>query len=279
MSSPPVHRPLPLANGGAIPLTHPLVMGILNATPDSFSDGGEIDDPEVRATRIEHMLSVGVDIVDIGGESTRPGHTPVAADEELSRVLPVIREVRSRHPEIPISIDTRKSSVALAALEEGASFVNDVSGLADPALGDVVSKAGCAYVAMRSEACEGSIIDCCRRQLSEVVDRAMAAGIGEDNIVLDPGLGFGMRPGSSLEDNFRLIDGINEYAGGRPVLIGASRKRFVRAISGDSMAAVVAGSVAIAIRAVRAGARIVRVHDVAETVAGLRASGLRPLGS
>lgn len=276
MSPAPAHpRSLALAGNRSLSMSQALVMGILNATPDSFSDGGEIDDPGDRARRIDDMLSAGVDIVDIGGESTRPGHTPVAAEEELRRVLPVIRDVRSRRADIPISIDTRKSSVAKAALDEGVDFVNDVSGLADPELGAIVADARCAYVAMRSAACEGSILGCCRRQLAEIVERATVSGINEDNIILDPGLGFGMRPGSSQEDNLSLIDGVNEYSDGKPVLIGASRKRFVRALAGESRAAVVAGSVAIAIRAVRAGAMIVRVHDVVETIAGLRASGLR----
>lgn len=267
---------LPLASGEELDLGHALVMGILNATPDSFSDGGEIDDPEDRAERIEAMLTAGVDVIDIGGESTRPGHTPVAAEEEIRRVVPVIRDVRSRDPHIPISIDTRKAIVAKEALSAGASFVNDVSGLTDPEMGPAIASTGCAYVAMRSRTCDRPVVGGCRRQILALVERATAAGVGEEAIIVDPGLGFAMRPGSSVEDNLALIDGIGEYSAGKPVLIGASRKRFVRALVGESRAAVIAGSVALAIRAVRAGASVVRVHDVEETIAGLSASGLRP---
>lgn len=264
-----------LAHGRTLLFPHALVMGILNATPDSFSDGGEIDDPVDRARMIDLMLEAGVDIIDVGGESTRPGHTPVRSDEEIRRVVPVIQDIRSRDAGIPISIDTRKAAVARVAIGEGASLVNDVGSLADPELGDLVAGVGCAYVAMRSETCTGPILECCRRQLSAIVARATEAGV--TNIIVDPGLGFGFRPGPSVEDNISLIDGVTEYALGRPVLIGASRKRFVRAVTGaESKEAVVAGSVALSVRAVQAGASIVRVHDFGETIAALRAMGLRP---
>ena len=270
---------LPLAGGAVLNLEFPAVMGILNATPDSFSDGGEIDDPRVRARRIEQMISSGVDIIDVGGESTRPGHTPVAADDEIRRVLPVIRDIRHIAPDVPISIDTRKAAVAAEAIAEGANMVNDVSGLADEGMPTIVSEEACSYVAMRSADCEGPILDCCRQQLSELAARATSAGISEGAIIVDPGLGFGARPGPSLEDNLSLVDGADDFSPGRPVLIGASRKRFVRRLAGESRAALVAGSIALAIRAAKAGASIVRVHDVEETIAAFRASGLRPPSS
>lgn len=271
-----MNRALPLFGGGLLELSRPLVMGILNATPDSFSDGGEIDDPETRAERVAGMIAAGVDLIDIGGESTRPGHSPVAAEDEIRRVLPVIAAVRNASSKIPISVDTRKSSVATAALDTGANLVNDVSSLADPAMGDVVAGAGCGYVAMRSAPCTDPIVDSCREQLDQLVGRARTAGIGDDQVIVDPGLGFGKRPDGSVEDNLALLDGIAGYSRGRPVLIGASRKRFVRSLAGDDPRAVVDKSVALALRAVRAGAAIVRVHDVAETITALDREGLRP---
>lgn len=266
---------LPLAGGRSLALRHPLVMGILNATPDSFSDGGEIDDPAARARRIDTMLEAGVDIIDIGGESTRPGHTPVEAAEEIRRVLPVIADVRDRDPDMPISIDTQKAVVARRAVDAGVSLVNDVSALSDPDMAGVVAKAGCAYVAMRRQPLTSPLLESCRAVLDQLVRRAVEAGIPETSIVVDPGLGFGERPGASADDNLDLVEEIASYSQGRPVLIGASRKRFVRSLVGPDRAAVTAGSVAIAIRAVQAGAAIVRVHDVTETMAGLRAARLR----
>lgn len=267
---------LPLAGGGVLRLGRPLVMGVLNATPDSFSDGGELSDPTTRAARIETMLEAGVDILDIGGESTRPGHTPVDADEELRRVLPVIADVRQRDPGIPISIDTQKAVVARAAIDAGADLVNDVSGLVDDRMPEVVSTAECAYVAMRRQTLSDPLLESCREELDRLVGRAVDGGIPESAIVVDPGLGFGARPGPSADDNLDLVEGISVYSRGRPVLIGASRKRFVRSLVGPERDAVVAGSVAIALRAALAGAAIVRVHDVVETVAALRAARLRP---
>lgn len=257
---------LPLAHGRSLGLEGPLVMGILNATPDSFSDGGAIVDPAARDRRIEEMLAAGADILDVGGESTRPGHTPVPADEELRRVLPVIEAIRAVNEDVPISVDTRKAEVASKALIEGASFVNDVSSLGDPAMAGVVVEQGCAYVAMRSADCHGSILDACADQINELVSRATESGIPGDCLIVDPGLGFGVRPGPHPEDNLALIDSIAAYSMGFPVLIGASRKRFVAAIAEEDL---VSASVSVAIRAARAGAAILRVHDVAETVAAL----------
>lgn len=258
-------------------MTDVQVMGILNATPDSFSDGGEIDNPSDRDRRIESMLAQGVDIIDVGGESTRPGHVPVAADEEIRRVLPVIRAVRRQDGATPISIDTRKPEVARAALDKGANLINDVSGFADEQIADVVAEHACAYIGMRRRDCERPVVDSCRRQLEDLLDRATSAGIPVTSVVFDPGLGFGSPPGASPEDNLALVDSISAYSLGRPVLIGASRKRFVGAlVDEDDPQRRDAGSVAIAVRAARAGAAIVRVHDVGGTVAGLARAGLRP---
>lgn len=270
-------RAIPLIDGRALGFPHVLVMGIINATPDSFSDGGEVDEPTALERRLTTMLDTGVDIVDIGGESTRPAHTPVPADAEMSRVLPVIRLLRRMDEEVPISIDTRKSAVAQTALVAGASFVNDVSGLSDPAMASVIASSGCGYVAMRTADCTDPIVDSCRHQLAQLMDRVIKAGIPETSIILDPGLGFGIRPGASVEDNLALVNAVEDYSLGRPVLIGASRKRFVGAMSGeDAPSDRVASSVAVAVRAARAGAAIVRVHDVAETIEALGDNGLRP---
>lgn len=272
---PPVS--LTLNSDRVLELRGVLVMGVLNATPDSFSDGGEIDDPDDRDRRIVTMLRAGVDIIDIGGESSRPGHTPVPAAEEIRRVLPVIDAVRKRAPGIPISIDTRKAVVADEALSQGADLVNDVSSLSDPEMGEVVSDAGCAYVAMRHADCSEHIVACCRRQLIELIDRATRVGISEGNIIVDPGLGFAPRPGPSIDDNLALIDGIAHYALGHPVLVGSSRKRFVQRLATDHGVDAITESVNLAVRAGIAGASIVRVHDVAPTIDALTRSGLRPI--
>lgn len=269
---------IPLSRDARLEVQGVLVMGVLNATPDSFSDGGEIDNPAERAKRIDIMNEAGVDIIDVGGESSRPGHTPVSAEEEIRRVTPVIEEVLRRAPSIPISIDTRKAFVASRALSQGAGLVNDVSALSDPMMGDVVAEAGCGYVAMRHADCDDHILECCRRQLADLIGRAREAGITEDSIVVDPGLGFSPRPGPSIEDNLALIDGIPHYSLGRPVLVGSSRKRFVQRLAAEHGVTPVEQSVTLAVRAGHAGASMVRVHDVVQTVLALARSGLRRAG-
>ena len=285
-------RPVPalslrLAGGKRLDLSRPRVMAILNATPDSFSDGGALAadlDGRIRAA-----VAAGADLLDVGGESTRPGHTPVPADEELRRVLPVLEACRRIAPHVPVSIDTRKASVARAALAAGAALVNDVSGLDDPAMAAAVRDAGAGVVLMRhrdlrptgrgshgeTPASFGSadsvawLVGACRDELAAIVARARAAGIPDDAIALDPGLGFGDPPGGDPAANWALLRGVRGYAQGFPVLVGASRKRFVAA--GEPVPARrVAQSVDAAVQAVQAGALIVRVHDVAQTVAALR---------
>ncbi len=248
----------------------PLIMGILNATPDSFSDGGALDGGNAVMERLEAMLKAGVDIFDVGGESTRPGHAAVDADDELRRVLPVIRAIREYSPDLWISIDTRKTRVAREALDAGADFINDVSGLGEPGMGRLVSDRGCSVVVMRHEDCHGDIVGACRDQLRSMVVRAQSSGISTGQIILDPGLGFGERPGADPADNMALIERLEEYAMARPVLIGASRKRFIGAMTGiEDPVARDAESARLARLAVDAGAAIVRVHDVASTRAAL----------
>ena len=262
-----------LARGRKLSIQRPLVMAILNATPDSFSDGGELGDDAGIGRRIRAAVSEGADILDVGGESTRPGHVAVPADEELRRVLPVLAAIRRIAPRAVVSIDTRKAAVADAALEAGADFVNDVSGLGDPAMADVVRSAGCAVVLMRSGPLVGDPVDACGDQLAQLVRRAQTAGLSRDQLILDPGLGFGDPPGADAVANLALLRGVARYAQGLPVLIGASRKRFVGALSKEPVASRrVQGSVEAARQAVAAGASIVRVHDVAATVQAIRDS-------
>lgn len=264
---------IPLARGRRLDLTRPRVVAILNATPDSFSDGGQL--PPVQspafAANVQRLLAEGADVLDVGGESTRPGHAEVSIAQELARVLPVIRAIKRDAPQSVVSIDTRKAAVARAALEAGADFVNDVSGLEDPAMAGIVREAGCAVVLMRHRDLVGEVVDACRVELAGLVARARAAGMPDDAIVLDPGLGFGDPPGGNAEANEALLNAVPRYAQGFPVLVGASRKRFIGTRMGEPVAAKrVAGSVAAAVAAVRAGAAMVRVHDVKETVAALR---------
>lgn len=263
---------IPLADGRRLDLSRPLVMAILNATPDSFSDGGRLphaDAPEFAAA-LRHVLDAGADILDVGGESTRPGHAQVSVDEELARVLPVIRRIRQESPGCVVSIDTRKAAVAREALAAGADFVNDVSGLDDPAMAGVVRDAGCAVVLMRHRDLSGDVVAACKAELAGLVTRARSAGIPDDALVLDPGLGFGNPPGGDPAANLALLRGVRAYAQGFPVLVGASRKRFIGTLTGEPVASRrVGGSVAAAVEAVEAGAAIVRVHDVEETAAAL----------
>ena len=264
---------LEMAGGGRMRVERCLVMGILNATPDSFSDGGALGTPVARDRAIGKMLAAGADVLDIGGESTRPGHTSVSAADEMARVLPVIKAVRRVDGDVPISIDTQKAVVAAAALRAGASFVNDVSGLADPWMAEVLRRAACSVVLMRRDTIEGDLVAGCRNQLQAVVARAQVAGVPAERIIVDPGLGFGGRPGAGVADNLALIDQQTEWSGGFPVLIGASRKRFVGAWAGKAGPAMRdEASARLARRARDAGAAIVRVHDVARTVAALQAA-------
>lgn len=236
-----------------------LIMGILNATPDSFSDGGECNEGAVL-----DMLAAGPDIIDVGGESTRPGHEPVSVQEEISRVVPVIEAIRG-HSDTPISIDTSKADVARAALDAGADFVNDVRGLTGK-MAAFVAAEGCAAVVMRHVDLHGPIVDACQQELDQLVAHALDAGVQSEQLVLDPGLGFGTRPGPHVAENFALIDD-QSYARGMPVLIGGSRKRFLGEWMGEPDAKKrLRGSLEVVRRAKIGGASIVRVHDVRESL-------------
>ena len=259
-----------------IAIDRPIVVGILNVTPDSFSDGGRFVDPGRAVAHAEAMLAAGADVLDVGGESTRPQDArPVPAAEERQRVLPVVREIARRCPGAIISIDTVKSGVAEAALGEGAHVVNDVSGFRlDPGMAKICGAARCGVVLMhsRGDLATMATYDHARYEdvVSEVVgelanarDAAVSAGIAADCVVLDPGIGFAKRSEHSLA----ILAAIPRLRGlGHELLVGASRKRFVGEITGvKEPAGRVHGSVGASVAALMLGARLFRVHDVAAT--------------
>lgn len=247
----------------------PFVMGIVNATPDSFSDGGRFLDPEAAVAHALRLAGEGADLVDLGGESTRPGATPVSAEEELRRVVPVIAALRARGFALPISVDTWKARVARAALAAGADLVNDVSGLADPDMGAVVAAAGVPVVLqhmrgtfadMAAHATYADLLGEVAAELRAALARADAAGIPRERVVLDPGLGFAKTPEQSLE----LLARVGELRSlGRPLLVGPSRKGFIGKVTGAPAGERLPGTLAAVAACVLAGVELVRVHDVA----------------
>jgi dihydropteroate synthase len=245
----------------------PAVMGVLNITPDSFSDGGRFLDPDRAVDHALAMEAAGATIIDVGGESTRPGASPVSAEEELDRVLPVIEALEGRLKS-PISIDTRKAVVASAALDEGAAIVNDVSGLTfDPAMAYAVANAGSGLIVMHMRGVPATMNGLARYRdvvaevrafLERQTRLALAAGVLRSRIIVDPGLGFA----KNARHNLELMGGLSELGAlGYPILVGASRKRFVRAIAGGSENDLSFGSAAVNALAIAAGASIIRVHD------------------
>lgn len=264
---------LALSRGRSLPFGRvPLVMGILNATPDSFSDGGVNLDAERAIETGLAMAAAGAAILDIGGESTRPGSAAVDVPTELRRVLPIIEGLR-RSSAICISIDTRKSEVARRALDAGADLVNDVSALRhDPKLVALIAELGVPVVlmhmrgepaTMQQEIHFDDLIGEIKAELSERIEAGVKAGIAREQIVIDPGIGFG----KTFEQNLEILARAAEFRELGPLLIGASRKAFVGHLTGRPAGRErAAGSLAAVAAAYRAGAKIVRVHDVAETV-------------
>ena len=249
-----------------------VLMGIVNVTPDSFSDGGQFREAEQAVAHALRLVEEGADWLDVGGESTRPGSLPVSAQEEMDRVLPVIEGIRAHLPGAPISIDTQKAAVARAAVAAGAGIINDVSALGDPEMGPLVAESGADVVLMHMrgqpktmqrqthyEDLVGEVEAHLLRQAA-VLHRL---GVDRERIILDPGVGFGKAP----RDNPRLIAAVPRFRShGYRVLVGASRKRFIGDLTGVAHAADrVHGSVGAALAAVARGADIVRVHDVAAT--------------
>ncbi|TNE61934.1 MAG: dihydropteroate synthase [Alphaproteobacteria bacterium] len=254
--------------------TRPLVMGILNVTPDSFSDGGKFLDHKAAIAHARAMVAMGADIIDIGGESTRPGATPVWEGEEAARVVPVVEALRADG--VPLSIDTRHSFVMDKALQAGAHLINDVSALSyDPESLKVMAACDAPVVLMhaRGDAADQPDYDHVLLDvydyLAERVAACEAAGIGRERLILDPGIGFGKRV---VKDNVALMNGLSLFHTlGCPLLLGASRKRFIGAIANVEAAdGRMAGSLAAALHGVRQGVQIFRVHDVAETVQAVR---------
>ncbi len=258
-------------------MTNPQIMGILNVTPDSFSDGGQHADDEAACQVGLSLLEQGASILDIGGESTRPGATCVEEVEEIARTAPVIAALREQ-TSAPISIDTRKASVALEALEAGADLINDVSGFTfDTALAPLAAQAGVPVCIMHSQGNPDEMQDDPQYEnvlldvydfLSDQIDRLEAIGVLRDQIVIDPGIGFG----KTQAHNLTLLKYISLFHGlGCPILLGASRKRFIGEIGGAAQASArMPGSVAVGLAALGQGVQILRVHDVAATAQAVR---------
>ncbi len=270
----------------SLALDKPLVMGIVNATPDSFSDGGQHLDTSSALRHCERLIREGADILDIGGESTRPGSPAVGLEEELARVLPVVREAVSLG--VPVSVDTYKPQVMRAVLDLGADVINDIWALRQPgALAVVAAHPSCGVClmhmhrdpqTMQVSPMSGEIVPQVRKFLQESAASLRASGVQRERIVLDPGVGFG----KTVEQNFALLSHQSELlADGYPLLVGWSRKSSLGAVTGLDVDARMVPSVAAALLGVERGARIVRVHDVRETVAALAvwraaSQGLQP---
>ncbi|ACC98188.1 Dihydropteroate synthase [Elusimicrobium minutum Pei191] len=246
----------------------PLIMGILNVTPDSFFDGGKTADPFVRASK---LIEEGADIIDIGGESTRPGAEPVSFEDEKKRVIPVLKQIKAAYPKITISIDTYKPKIAKLAVEEGADIINDPSGLADPVMADIAASSDTKLVVMHTRGTPqnmdklteyADIVADIKNFFEKKIQECAREGLHTDNIILDPGFGFA----KNKEQNFLLLKNISYYKSlGLPLLIGLSRKKFL-AKEGDTPADRLEATLSANLYAAMNGADILRVHDVAETI-------------
>ena len=247
------------------------LMGVINVTPDSFSDGGAFIEPDAAVTHGKRLIAEGADILDIGGESTRPGADPVSEDEELRRVLPVVERLVAEELDARISIDTTKAAVARAALELGAEIVNDVSAFRlSPEMATVVADSGCDCVlmhmlgeprTMQREPRYEDVVAEVKAFLEERLAFATGEGIPEDRVWLDPGIGFG----KTIEHNLELLRRLDELVAiGRPIVIGTSRKSFLGKLTGRDVAERLAATIATNVLALERGATIFRVHDVAE---------------
>ena len=264
----------------------PFLMGIVNTTPDSFSDGGRFLDPAAAVERALRLADEGADLVDVGGESTRPGAPAVPAEEELRRVIPVVERLRARSFPVPISVDTTKGAVARAALAAGADLVNDVSGLSDPDLGRAVAEARTPLVLMhtrgtpadmQARAVYADVAAEVAAELRGALARAVQAGVDPGAVILDPGIGFAKTADQSVE----LLARIGELrALGRPLLVGPSRKSFIGKLTGASVHDRLPGTLAAVAACTLAGVEFLRVHDVAAArQAALVAAALRDFGA
>ena len=273
-----IKRVIPLAGGRQLPLSRPLIMGILNTTPDSFSDGGRFHSLDAALRRALQMESQGVDIIDIGGESSRPGATPVDPDEELRRVLPVIEAV-AKEADVCISVDTYHASTAEAAMDAGAAIVNDISALRfDPNMPSLIADRNVPVILMHMKGRPHNMQDSphyedCVAEIDEFFEERIQfcaeQGIDKSKLILDPGIGFGKQ----LNDNLTILSKLASFKRHRlPLLVGTSRKSFIEMISSSGTRADrrLGGSIAAAVASVLNGADIVRVHDVAETVEAIK---------
>lgn len=258
--------------GQLLDLRQPTVMGVLNTTPDSFSDGGDFVEPDRALHRIREMVDRGAAIIDIGGESTRPGAEPVSESEELERTIPVLKEAVKSHPDTLFSIDTTKYAVAREALQAGAHLVNDVSGLEkEPRFAELCAETGAAYICMHSSGSPKSmqknpryrnVVDDVKEFLNEKLVYLRKQGV--DNSIIDPGIGFG----KTLKHNLKLVAGLSRFRELKtPILIGASRKSSIGEIlDGRPVDGRLAGTIALHYHCLMEGASIIRVHDVEEAV-------------
>lgn len=249
---------------------HCYIMGILNVTPDSFSDGGKFNNMDNALFHVEQMLSDGMDIVDIGGESTRPGYTKISDDEEIERVTPIIKAIKERF-DVPVSLDTYKYKVAKAGIEAGADLINDIWGLKydNGEMARVIAEAGlpCCLMHNREEAVYNNFIDDMINDMNETVNIALKAGIDKNMIILDPGVGFA----KSYENNLEAIDRLDVLCNmGYPVLLGTSRKSIIGLTLDLPSDMRVEGTVATTVIGVMKGASIVRVHDVKENARAVK---------
>jgi dihydropteroate synthase len=259
-----------VVSGRVLPLADRVhLMGVLNVTPDSFSDGGRFVNPDVAVAHALSMVEEGADVLDIGAESTRPGAVPIDEKEERRRLIPIVRAI-CRHTTIPVSIDTTKASIAQQALDVGAALINDISALRfDARMGDVVAKSGAGLILMHMQGNPQTMQDAAQYTdvVAEVCDflkarlrTATEAGIHPDSILLDPGIGFG----KNCQTNLVLLDQLDAlHALGRPLVVGVSRKAFIGKILGRSIDERLMGTAAAVAVAIMKGARMVRVHDVA----------------
>lgn len=239
-----------------------LIMGILNVTPDSFSDGGLWNNPDMAVRHALQMAEDGADIIDIGGESTRPGHKPVGLEEELARVIPIVESLHRAAPQLVLSVDTYKAEVARQALNAGAHIINDIwGGQADPEMNKVAAEFGCPIVLMhnRHNRNYGELIPDILTDLEAEIQAALQAGVRTEQIILDPGIGFA----KDFAENLRTMSALDEIAKlGYPLLLGTSRKKFIRTVLGQPSDNVVEGTAATVAFGIAQGCQIVRVHDV-----------------
>lgn len=241
-----------------------LVMGILNVTPDSFSDGGRYNRRDEAIRHAEEMIAAGADIIDIGGESTRPGHNPVGAEEELERVVPIVEALHRVMPQVPLSVDTYKAIVARESLQVGAHIINDVWGFkADPEMAEVAARFDCPAIIMhnRHHRNYNALMQDVADDLLESIKIARDAGVRDDNVILDPGIGFA----KDYEENLKVMQSLDKLVElGFPMLLGTSRKRFIRTTLDLPVDELVLGTAATVALGIAQGCQIVRVHDVKE---------------